>query len=367
MRLLTSLVLCVVLGGVQQRPSESALAALEEGIRQVDEGDFETALITLDGAVRQLLAEEASEDDLAQAYLYLGVVYLGLGQEPLAQAKFREALRHDEDLNPSRGEFSPRVIRGFAAAREQQDTTVQLQQEASRGWKRGGAAILLGGAAAGAGATLATVVRERENLSPSTPTITVTPEGVPLWGATLVSFAASATDPEGDVLEYQWDFNEATAAGSSATHRFTGPGHYTVQLTVSDGLAEAQAEVSVTVGTLEGTWRTEARPFGAVEYTLMPGPGGERLNASYLFPDGRVVPDGHGVIAHPRELLLVYADQEDHMGGGCCPRECKFVFRGEADPSLEAITGTLTAQNAGWLHEVRCPFNGQSYPLTLRR
>lgn len=51
-----------------------------------------------------------------------------------------------------------------------------------------------------------------------------------------VSFTANATDPDGSVQGYQWDFGDgSTASGSSAGHVFDSKGSYSVRLTVEDG------------------------------------------------------------------------------------------------------------------------------------
>src|SRR5687767_9801760 len=89
--------------------------ALETGVRQVREGDFEQALVTLDGVTRTLTSQGGAAPELARAHLYLGVAYVGLGQDALAQAKFRRALTLDRTLTLSAEEFPPKVLRSFEA------------------------------------------------------------------------------------------------------------------------------------------------------------------------------------------------------------------------------------------------------------
>jgi hypothetical protein len=52
----------------------------------------------------------------------------------------------------------------------------------------------------------------------------------------VVTFDASASkDPDGQVVDYQWDLGDgATATGKTTTHSFSLPGSYTVTLTVTD-------------------------------------------------------------------------------------------------------------------------------------
>lgn len=50
-----------------------------------------------------------------------------------------------------------------------------------------------------------------------------------------VSFRACATDPDDNLLTYNWDFGDgATAEGFELTHRYRAPGEYTVTCTVTD-------------------------------------------------------------------------------------------------------------------------------------
>jgi len=54
-------------------------------------------------------------------------------------------------------------------------------------------------------------------------------------GEELTFSAEGSHDPDGEIVEYRWDFGDgATATGRTASHRFEGPGTYTVTLTVVD-------------------------------------------------------------------------------------------------------------------------------------
>jgi hypothetical protein len=141
-----------------------------KGIRQVDEGDYDAAIVTLDGAARRLATDKNKVKDLSQAYLYLGIAYVGKGHEAAAKAKFREAMAQIKDLSLSADRYPPKVINLFEAAKEEAarsgggtGTTTARRNPApapAQPEKGGGGSkklILIGGgvAAAGAGAYLA--------------------------------------------------------------------------------------------------------------------------------------------------------------------------------------------------------------------
>ena len=88
------------------------------GQSQIEQGDLEGALATLDGLVRRLSASGTRSRDLAEAHLYLGVAYALLDQDKAARASFREALTREPSLKLSADRYPAKVQRAFAAARE---------------------------------------------------------------------------------------------------------------------------------------------------------------------------------------------------------------------------------------------------------
>jgi hypothetical protein len=120
----TRLVAVLLVGALAFAPAVVAIEApaeadLEEGIRQAQVGDFEKAVVTLDAAARRLAAEGGRSRDLARAYVYLSIAYLGLSQEQKAKAQFLEALKADTEMKLDEGEFPPRILEFFEAAREE--------------------------------------------------------------------------------------------------------------------------------------------------------------------------------------------------------------------------------------------------------
>lgn len=122
-------------------PQDAALAA---GLRQVEEGDFEGAILTLEPVVARLAP--AGGRDAAQACLSLGIARLALGHEP--------SLR----LSPER--YSPKVLAAFEEARRQREATARAGAPAgstTTAAKKGhaGRTVLVAGGAVAAGAGLA--------------------------------------------------------------------------------------------------------------------------------------------------------------------------------------------------------------------
>ena len=103
--------------GWAQAPS--AGSPLDAGIYEVNVGDFEAAIKTLDAMVEELKAQGGQAPELSRAYLYLAIAHLGLSQEQAAKAKFIEAIKSDQALSLSPFEFPPRVIEAFEAAKDE--------------------------------------------------------------------------------------------------------------------------------------------------------------------------------------------------------------------------------------------------------
>lgn len=132
------------LAEAQAQPPDPQLV---EGIRQVKEGDFETAVLTLDGVTRRLAGDPARRRDLAQACVYLGIAYLALDQRQPAHDRFLQALEQDHDLRLSPDRFSPKVVAAFEQARKE----AEARRPGGSGGRSKLAVVVLGaGAAAGA-------------------------------------------------------------------------------------------------------------------------------------------------------------------------------------------------------------------------
>ncbi len=136
-----------ILGGFLAVTPASPADDLARGVAMVKDGDFENAVTPLSVAIQALTPELSRRQDLARAYLYLGVAYLELGQELEARGKFREVLRNDPKLRPSPREFSAQVQRVFEAER--------LAAEPRKKRNLLPFVLVLGGGAASAGVAVA--------------------------------------------------------------------------------------------------------------------------------------------------------------------------------------------------------------------
>ena len=88
-----------------------------EGLRQVEQGDFETAVITLDSAIKRLEGQPGRQPLVQNALLQLGVALVALEQTDAAKSRFRRALQLDPKLRLRPDAFSPKVIGVFEQAR----------------------------------------------------------------------------------------------------------------------------------------------------------------------------------------------------------------------------------------------------------
>jgi hypothetical protein len=173
------------------------LLELEKGIRQVEGGEFEDALITLDAASRALALEGGRPKELARAYAYLAIAYFQLSHEQAAKAKFLEALQADKELRLDPRQLPPKVIQFFEdTAREAkvERATATPSAAAATGGTEGKSSkvvpIVIGAGAAVAGVGVLAAAGGKDSVS--TPATTLPPAMT-----TLAQLSASVTSPQG--------------------------------------------------------------------------------------------------------------------------------------------------------------------------
>src|SRR5687767_10189275 len=92
--------------------AQPAPADLGTGIRQAQSGDFDAAVITLEGVVARGGAGLSAKDK-GRAHLYLSVAYHGLDQTDKAKQRLLSALQADPGLTLDPKEFPPKIMDFF--------------------------------------------------------------------------------------------------------------------------------------------------------------------------------------------------------------------------------------------------------------
>lgn len=118
-RRLGGLVAALLITGGAVASAQTQDADLERGTQLVKQGEYGQAILLLDQVARRLSAHPAQKRLAAQAYLSLGIAYLGEGQETLARASFRDAIIRDETLQLPAFDVSPKVRDLFQKAKDE--------------------------------------------------------------------------------------------------------------------------------------------------------------------------------------------------------------------------------------------------------
>jgi hypothetical protein len=149
-----TLILAVVALPAVARAQEAATAesGVATGARQVEEGDFEAAVTTLEAAIPRLRGDPARVRLLVQADIQLAVAHTALDHTTQAVQAFSEALTLDPNLRLDSDRFSPKVLRALETAREQAARRGGAPVRKSSSGRK--AALIGGGAVVAAGATV---------------------------------------------------------------------------------------------------------------------------------------------------------------------------------------------------------------------
>lgn len=97
------------------------------------------------------------------------------------------------------------------------------------------------------------------------PTVTIgVSSTAALVSVSSLTFSASASDPDGDSLTYQWDFGDgSSASGQTVRKTYDRAGAYqaTVRVTDSRG-ASGSSSTSITAKSLDGLWEDASQGYG---------------------------------------------------------------------------------------------------------
>jgi hypothetical protein len=374
------LALAIGFSGPNNNFSSAYDTALVKGIREVETGDYQSALVTLGAAVVEWPRDPERRHDLARVHFYMAVAYVGLDQEPLAKAKFEQAMVIDaavdrSDLSRLQG-FSVGV-RALRIYTEAVQAHAQRKEPTSKAKsKRWLVPTLLAGAGAVGGAAWARSANpkiefeaERRN-SPPTVTIVSDPSDGAIVCATLVSFEARASDPDGESLSYAWAFGDGvTATGPTVRHVFVSEGTTrAVTVTVADGLVSTTAIKAVTALTMNGKWRATTSLFRSLDSVTISNHRTCNTNSNIPYANFGLTASFGGMarsaaenarVSNPRQVLFATADDVTAP-----ERSCAVFFSGDVYPTLMRITGALQCAN----DPTNCgACSGQSMPATFAR
>lgn len=140
-------------GATAQETTASAESGIATGVRQVEEGDFEGAVTSLEAAIARLRGDPQRVRLLVQADIQLAVAHTALDHEPQAVQAFSEAITLDPNLQLPPDRFSPKVLHAFETAREQS----ARRTAGPGGRKTRHTGLIVGGAALAAAGTVAAV------------------------------------------------------------------------------------------------------------------------------------------------------------------------------------------------------------------
>lgn len=184
--------------------------------------------------------------------------------------------------------------------------------------------------------------------SPSQPSgppvgsFTSSPTGPVLVSATIVSFAATASDPGGTALTYTWDFGDGQRGftGQNVTHVYETAGQFSVVLTIRNaGGGTATANGSVTAKSVTGTW-VDLDPHVRFEFTQA---GSAFSGKRFGDPSRGFIAEGSvaGTVADPRKVTFELSFD---------PNPCGYAGTVSADVNTIAVTrtksGPFCAQNS---------------------
>lgn len=165
--------------------------------------------------------------------------------------------------------------------------------------------------------------------------LTATPSGPVLLAATAVRFTATATDPDGDAITYNWNFGDGTtASGATVTHVFNSAGSLNVVLTLSDSKgAQSTAQNIVVVKSLTGRW-VDADPRFQVELTQNGATFTGSVTVSGFGPVSNI---SDGAVSDPRAVAF---HRESFVRGFAT-----VDYRGSLDASLDKMN-VVAVQNS---------------------
>jgi PKD repeat protein len=177
----------------------------------------------------------------------------------------------------------------------------------------------------------------KESPAHASPTVSLsrTPDGSAIAGATQVVFTASVSDASGGAVTVSWDLGDGQkASGASVVHVYATEGVFPVAVTATDGDGGVTTVgSSITVGSLSGRWllseggeRFYERGFDVAQTASDLG------GRPFSVPDQGCLGDLHGRVVSPRTIRFDFT--------GCDGNVVR--IDGTAASDLRSIPGTYT-------------------------
>ena len=135
-------------GGAVERDPD-----LDRGIRLVEAGQWKQGLVPLGSVAQRLSKDKKRAPEAAEAYLYSGLAYVGLGDTVAAISQFSEALKRDPQIRIPATQISTGAQDAFEVARRE-----AVAPAAALGPHKKSKGLLIAGGVVLAGAGAAVVV-----------------------------------------------------------------------------------------------------------------------------------------------------------------------------------------------------------------
>lgn len=172
------------------------------------------------------------------------------------------------------------------------------------------------------------------------PTVSVSfsPPGQAIMAATNLTFTATGSDPDADLVLYSWSFGDGTTAtGPIASKVFSTAGTFTVSVTARDSRGgSATASQAVTVRNLTGFWRGGER--GLREALDIDHLSGNRFSGKVTTGLRECGGQLSGTVTDTRSVAVSAG-----FTGACDLGPEEYIAT--VEPSLQSMTGTYRIGN----------------------
>jgi PKD repeat protein len=180
-----------------------------------------------------------------------------------------------------------------------------------------------------------------------------------------VTLTAAASDADGQVVSYSWNFGDGTTASqASVSHTYQSAGSYTARVTVTDDKgATASASVLISVSTpanrpptvsITATPTSGAAPLSVRFASVAADPDGQVVSFRWEFGDGQASTQTNPSHTYSAGSFTARLTVTDNLGATA-----------SASVQINASDGSgTTRQNVVWQNVVGCAVSGNSLTKT---